>query len=204
MYDGDGVPRQHWAKFLSALRNVPAGEFARRNEQADRMLRENGVSYHSVGTAGHVARPWRLDLMPMLITAADWAVIADGLAQRARLLNLVIADIYGSRSLIDDGTLPPEVLYANPEFLRPFCDIGRMDRVPMFLYGVELARSVEGQWWVMADRSEAPAGPGFALENRIVSSRTMPAAFKQIHCGTPGPVLRSSAEFGTTLRSEAW
>ena len=180
VYDGDGVPRQHWAKFLSALRNVPVGEFARRNEQADWMLRENGVSYHSVGTGGDVARPWRLDLMPMLITAADWAVVADALAQRARLLNLVIADIYGPRSLIDDGTLPPEVLYANPEFLRPFCDVGRMDRVPMFLYGVELARSLEGQWWVMADRSEAPAGPGFALENRIVSSRTMPAAFKQI------------------------
>jgi len=180
VYDGDGAPRQHWTKFLSALRNVPADEFARRNEQADRMLRENGVSYHSVGTGGDVARPWRLDLLPMLITAADWAVVADALGQRARLLNLVIADIYGSRSLIDDGTLPPEVLYANPEFLRPFCDIGRMDRVPMFLYGVELARSLEGQWWVMADRSEAPAGPGFALENRIVSSRTMPAAFKQI------------------------
>ncbi len=92
----------------------------------------------------------------------------------------MIADIYGPRSLIDDGTLPPEVLYANPEFLRPFCDIGRLDQRPLFLYGAELARSVEGQWWVMADRSEAPAGPGFALENRIVSSRTMPAAFKQI------------------------
>ena len=180
VYGSDGLPRGHWAKFLTALRSVPIGEFSRRNEQADRMLRENGVSYHSVGTGGDTARPWRLDLLPMLITAADWAVIAEALAQRARLLNLLIADIYGSRSLIDDGTLPPEVLYANPEFLRPFCDIGRLDQLPMFMYGVELARSAEGQWWVMADRSEAPAGPGFALENRIVSSRTMPAAFKQI------------------------
>ena len=180
VYGSDGAPREHWAKFLTALRNVPSAEFARRNEQAERMLRENGVSYHSVNAIGDAARPWRLDLLPMLITAADWAVIAEALAQRARLLNLVIADIYGSRSLIDDGTLPPEVLYANPEFLRPFCDIGRLDQLPMFMYGVELARSAEGRWWVMADRSEAPAGPGFALENRIVSSRTMPAAFKQI------------------------
>lgn len=180
VYGDEGVPRGHWAKFLTALRNVPSAEFARRNEQAERMLRENGVSYHSVNAIGDAARPWRLDLLPMLITAADWAVIAEALAQRARLLNLVISDIYGPRSLINDGTLPPEILYANPEFLRPFCDLGRMDQLPMFMYAAELARSVEGQWWVMADRSEAPAGPGFALENRIVSSRSMPAAFKQI------------------------
>lgn len=187
VYESTGAPRGHWAKFLAMLRSVPSGEFSRRNEQAERMLRENGVSYHSVGAEGNTARPWRLDLLPMLVTAADWAVMAEALAQRARLLNLVIADIYGSRSLINEGTLPPEVLYANPEFLRPFCNIGRLNQLPMFMYGVELARSTEGQWWVMADRSEAPAGPGFALENRIVSSRTMPAAFKQISVARLAP-----------------
>ena len=180
VYGAEGVPRAHWEKFLAALRNVPAVEFARRNEQAERMLRENGVSYHSVSTLSDAARPWRLDLLPMLVTAADWAVIEVALGQRARLMNLIIADIYGPRNLIDNGTLPPEVLYANPEFMRPFCDLGQTDQVPMFMYAAELARSAEGQWWVMADRSEAPAGPGFALENRIVSSRTMPTSFKQI------------------------
>ena len=126
VYESTGAPRGHWAKFLAMLRSVPSGEFSRRNEQAERMLRENGVSYHSVGAEGNTARPWRLDLLPMLVTAADWAGMAEALAQRARLLNLVIADIYGSRSLINEGTLPPEVLYANPEFLRPFCNIGRL------------------------------------------------------------------------------
>ncbi|HQX51511.1 MAG TPA: circularly permuted type 2 ATP-grasp protein, partial [Planctomycetaceae bacterium] len=187
VYGADGMPRPHWAKFLTALRNVPAAEFARRNEQADRMLRENGVSYHTVTTRGDAARPWRLDLLPMLLTATEWAVVEDALEQRARLLNLIIADIYGPQTLIDDGTLPPEVLYANPEFLRPFCDIGRMEEVPMFLYAAELARSAEGRWWVMADRSEAPAGPGFALENRIVSSRTMSNPFKQIQAERLAP-----------------
>jgi uncharacterized circularly permuted ATP-grasp superfamily protein/uncharacterized alpha-E superfamily protein len=186
VYGIDGTPRAHWARFLTALRSVPAAEFAGRNEQAERMLRENGVSYHTASSRGDdaradSARPWRMDLLPMLIPAADWAVVAEGLAQRARLLNLVIADVYGPRTLIDDGTLPPEILYANPEFLRPFCDIGRLDQAPMLMYGAELARTAEGQWWVMADRSEAPAGPGFALENRIVTSRSMPPAFKQVH-----------------------
>ncbi len=180
VYDPSGIPRPHWQKFLNGLRNVTVDEFARRNQQADRMLRENGVTYHLATEGGDGARPWRLDLLPMLTTAADWAVLESGLAQRANLLNLLIADIYGPRQLVADGLLPPAVLYANPEFLRPFCDLRPGDRQPLFLYAAELARSANGQWWVMADRSEAPAGPGFALENRIVSSRCMPSAFKQI------------------------
>jgi len=180
VYEANGSPRPHWQKFLNALRTVAPSEFALRNAQADRMLRENGVNYHSATGGGQGARPWRLDLLPMLMTASDWASIEQALSQRATLLNLLIADIYGKRRLIDNGTLPPEVLYANPEFLRPFCDIRQSDQAPMFLYAAELARSANGQWWVMADRSEAPAGPGFALENQIVSSRTMPSAFKSI------------------------
>ncbi|MFN9719875.1 MAG: circularly permuted type 2 ATP-grasp protein, partial [Planctomycetota bacterium] len=180
VYEPAGMPRQHWQKFLNGLRNVTVDEFARRNQQADRMLRENGVTYHLATEGGDGARPWRLDLLPMLTTAADWAVLESALAQRATVLNLLIADIYGPRQLISEGILPPAVLYANPEFLRPFCDLRPGDRQPLFLYAAELARSANGQWWVMADRSEAPAGPGFALENRIVSSRCMPSAFKQI------------------------
>ncbi|MCX7397388.1 MAG: circularly permuted type 2 ATP-grasp protein [Planctomycetales bacterium] len=180
VFASDGTPRPQWQKFLNAYRNVPQPEFARRNEQADRMLRENGVNYHSATEGGEGARPWRLDLLPMLMLSADWSVIEAALSQRARLLNMVIADIYGPQRLLEEGLLPPEVLFANQEYLRPFCGLGRPDISPMFLYAAELARSANGQWWVMADRSEAPAGPGFALENRIVSSRTMPSAFKQI------------------------
>jgi uncharacterized circularly permuted ATP-grasp superfamily protein len=81
--------------------------------------------------------------------------------------------------MVQNGLVPAPLLYANPEFLRPFTDLHRTS-APLFLYAAELARRSDGQWCVMADRSEAPAGPGFALENRIVSSRAMPAAFKQI------------------------
>lgn len=180
VYESSGAPRAHWQRFVQALRSVNPTDFARRNSQAERMLRENGVNYHSITDGANHARPWRLDLIPMLTTAAEWSVVESALTQRAQLLNLVIADIYGPRSLIERRLLPPEVLFANPEYLRPFCDLRRNDTPPMFLYAAELARSANGQWLVMADRSEAPAGPGFALENRIVSARSMPSAFKQI------------------------
>ncbi|MFM7832594.1 MAG: circularly permuted type 2 ATP-grasp protein, partial [Planctomycetaceae bacterium] len=99
-------------------------------------------------------------------TAAHSAAVEAALAQRARLLNLIIADIYGQRRLIESGLLPPEILFANPEYLRAFCDLQNGDHSPMFLYAAELARRADGSFCVMADRSEAPAGPGFALENR--------------------------------------
>ena len=115
-----GQLRAHWQRFLQIFRSVPVQEFARRNRQAERMLRENGVTYHSVMGGGESARPWRLDLLPMLMGASEWGVIERGLAQRARLLNGLIADIYGSRRLVEQGFVPPPLLYANPEFLRPF------------------------------------------------------------------------------------
>ncbi|MEY2727465.1 MAG: hypothetical protein RLZZ458_3332 [Planctomycetota bacterium] len=177
---GSGATRLHWQRFLQIFRGIPAQEFARRHRQAERMLRENGVNYHSPNAGGEGARPWRLDLLPMLISAAEWNSLERALSQRARLLNAVISDIYGPRRLVQQGLLPPQLLYANPEFLRSFCDLHGAGTAPLFLYAAELARRLDGSWCVMADRSEAPAGPGFALENRIVSSRTMPAAFKQI------------------------
>lgn len=181
VYDAEGNPRPQWKSVLHALRQIPGPEFARRNEQAERLLRENGVTFHSFAPSAETARPWRLDLLPLVISGSEWAAVEDGLAQRARLLNALIRDIYGPQTLIRDGVLPAELIFANPEFLRPFCHLRPTELNPMFLYASELARSMDGRWWVMADRSEAPAGPGFALENRIVSSRTIPGAFKHIH-----------------------
>lgn len=181
VYDPSGSVRPHWEKFISVFRQVPGTEFRRRNDQADRLLRENGVNYHSFADSGEATRPWQLDLLPLLIAAEEWQHIQTALDQRARLLNAIICDIYGPQQLIKDGVLPPELVFANPEFLRAFWLLRPTEPNPMFLYAAELARAQTGEWWVMADRSEAPAGPGYALENRIISSRTIPFAFRQLN-----------------------
>ena len=108
VFTDDGQPRPHWQRFLQLFRTMPATDFARRNLQADRMLRENGVNYHSPSDSGEGARPWRLDLLPLVTTAGEWGRVETALAQRARLLNLIIADIYGQRRLLESGLLPPE------------------------------------------------------------------------------------------------
>jgi uncharacterized circularly permuted ATP-grasp superfamily protein/uncharacterized alpha-E superfamily protein len=181
VYDASGGIRAQWKQVLQAYRQIPQSDFARRNSQAERQLRENGVTFHSFAHPGETARPWKLDLLPLVISTQEWATLEDGLAQRAALLNALIQDLYGPQRVLKERIIPPEALFANPHFIRPFCNLTPAETNPLFLYASELARSSNGTWWVMADRSEAPGGPGFALENRIISSRTIPGAFKNIH-----------------------
>ncbi len=180
VYGDNGDVRPGWQRTLQAYKQIPTAEFARRHAQAERLLRDNGVNFHSFAETSEAARPWKLDLLPMILSSDEAASIETGLAQRARLINLIIRDLYGPQQLIKNGVVPPEVVFANPEFRRPFHNLAAANEYPLFLYAAEMGRSPDGTWWVMADRSEAPAGAGFALENRIVSSRSLPAALKQI------------------------
>lgn len=179
--DPQGGIRPHWQRLVSCLREVPHAEFSRRITQAEVMLRDNGVTYHAFTDSSRQARPWQLDLLPLVLASHEWREIQDGLRQRARLMNCLINDIFGPQDLIRRRLLPPEIVFANPEFLRPFMHLTPQETHPLFLYAGEMARAPSGEWFVMADRTEAPAGPGFALENRVVVSRTVPAALRQIH-----------------------
>ena len=110
----------------------------------------------------------------LFLAAEEWRRLSAGLTQRARLLDLVIRDLYGPQRLIRQRHLPPEIIYAHPGFVRPFHGLRPETEPALLLYSAELARSGDGQWWVMADRTEAPAGAGYALENRIVLASTWP------------------------------
>ena len=179
-----GEPRPPWQSFVEACSQTSEIDFARRSVQADLLLRDNGVTFNAFGVTGQPQRPWRLDLLPMILSAAEFERIEAGLNQRARLFQRILQDLYGERRLIGEGWLPPEVVFAHPGFQRSFFGLHQPDGLQsesnsLVLYGAEIARTGNGDWWVMADRTESPTGSGFALENRIVSSRTMPP---QMHC----------------------
>jgi uncharacterized circularly permuted ATP-grasp superfamily protein/uncharacterized alpha-E superfamily protein len=178
-FEADGSPRPWWRELIEAGRQAPVDEFVRRSNLAEEQLIENGVTFNVFHEGSQLQRPWRLDLLPFLISAAEWRKLERALNQRARLLQWIVADCHGPRQLIHDGSLPPEVLFANPTFRRAFCGL-HSGTTPFFsIYATELARGVSGNWCVMADRAEAPAGMAFALENRIVVSRTIPPALNQ-------------------------
>src|SRR5436190_18136496 len=164
---GPGAPRAHWRSFITSFEQLGRDELASRWENGRRIIREHGVTYNVYGDPQGMDRPWELDFVPLLITPDEWARIEAGLIQRLRLFNLILADIYGgSQRLLRDGFLPPELVYANPGFLRPCRGIHVTSQVYLHLHACDLGRSPDGQWWVLSDRTQAPSGTGYAWENR--------------------------------------
>lgn len=169
------APRLHWRPFMASLDQLGTHELASRWESGRRMIREHDVTYNVYGDPQGMDRPWGLDLVPLLIAAQDWKRVEAGLSQRSRLLNEILLDCYGgSQRLLRDGFLPPELVYANPGFLRPCRGIEVPKNVYLHLHACDLARSADGNWWVLSDRTQAPSGAGYALENRTVVSRLLP------------------------------
>ena len=178
-----GVLRPHCETFVRSLETLSQPEFASRGEGAKRSIRENGVTYNIYGDPQGVDRPWELDMVPLLISSAEWAHLETGLSQRTRLLNRILADLYGPQTLLGARLLPPSLVFSNPAFLRPCHGIPVPQGIHLHMHAVDLTRSPDGQWWALADRTQAPSGAGYALENRIVMLRNLPEAFRdcQVH-----------------------
>ena len=154
-------------------------EFARRAEAGQRLIQANGVTYNVYGDPQGKERPWLMDPIPLVIDAREWEQIERAVVQRATLLNAILGDVYGTQILLRDGLLPPELVFANPGFLRACHGLRPRGGVYLQNYAVDLARAPNGAWWVIADRTQAPSGLGYALENRLVSARTMPSLLDQ-------------------------
>jgi len=200
LYSAPGTLRAPWRTFAEALGAFGAEEFSRRREQAVRLVHENGLMYNAVGEPGQGARPWDLDVFPLLISADEWRRISTALVQRAKLLNRVIGDLYGPQRLLSEGLLPPEILFEHPGFHRELH--GQRPPRDQFLhfYAADLARSPDGRWWVLADRTDAPLGAGYALENRIVVSRMLPSIIRRCRVERMAPFFIALRE---TLRELA-
>jgi uncharacterized circularly permuted ATP-grasp superfamily protein/uncharacterized alpha-E superfamily protein len=179
MMSAPGVLRPHWDAYISSISALGPEEMARRWKTALQRIRENGVTYNVYGDPLGMDRPWSLDAIPILISPTEWRELEAGLIQRARLLNWILADLYGAQKLLRGGHLPPSVVFANPGFLRPCHGLPVPDNAWLHLLAVDLARSADGQWWVLSDRPQAPSGAGYALENRIVQSETFPDLFRE-------------------------
>ncbi len=179
MQSAPGMVRPHWASLMRQMEAFGAEGLNERRETARQLLAEHGVTYNVYADGRSAARTWQLDTLPMLIAPDEWTRLATGLAQRTRLLNLVLADIYGPQRLLREGLLPPALLQANPGFLRPCHGIRPPGGWFLSLHAVDLARAPSGQWWVLADRTQAPSGVGYTLENRIITSRVLADEFRQ-------------------------
>ena len=191
----DGItPRAHWVPFINSLQNIGSEELGRRWERAERRIRENGVTYNIYSDPLGKNRPWAIDPVPFLVPPDEWRYIEAGIIQRAELLDLVLEDIYGERRLISSGDLPASLVFANPAFLRPLAGIKVPQSSRLHLIAIDLARSPDGQWWVLADRTQAPSGSGYALENRTIVSDVLPDIFRASNVKRLAPFFRAQRD----------
>jgi uncharacterized circularly permuted ATP-grasp superfamily protein/uncharacterized alpha-E superfamily protein len=176
-----GEVRGHWRYLIDSLETMGPQVLNQRQRDTVRMLRSDGATYNIYGAPDGLNHPWGLDPIPLLISSGEWAGIESGLAQRAELLNLVLADLYGSRTLIRNGLLPADLVYTHPGFLRSCAVTAGMPTPRLILYAADLARGSDGGFRVLTDRTQAPSGAGYALENRTVMSRLIPSLFRDSH-----------------------
>jgi uncharacterized circularly permuted ATP-grasp superfamily protein/uncharacterized alpha-E superfamily protein len=194
MSTAPGVLRPHWDVFINSLSELGAQELRRRWQTARQRIRENGVTYNVYGDPLGMDRPWNLDAIPLIIPPSEWSQLEAGLLQRARLLNLILADLYGPQKLLRGGQIPPALVFANPGFLRPCHGVSVSGNTYLHLLAVDLARGPDGEWWVISDRTQAPSGAGYSLENRIVMAETFPDLFREFQVKRLASFFRSFRE----------
>lgn len=181
MLSSAGVPRPHWDLFLRGLAARDSAEVGETLSLMEREIRENGITYNVYADPKGADRPWEVDPLPLLLSPEEWEGIEAGIAQRADLLNRVLSDVYGPQALLRSGAIPASVIFGHSGFLHPVKGVRPPGGVHLFQYAADLARSPDGSWWVVSDRTQAPSGAGYALENRLVVSRVFPQMFAELN-----------------------
>jgi uncharacterized circularly permuted ATP-grasp superfamily protein/uncharacterized alpha-E superfamily protein len=193
LFEAPQTPRAHWKPLIEQLAAWPGERMRERLQSVQNQVRENGVTYNVYADPQGADRPWELDLLPMILPQEEWSGIEAAIVQRATLLNKILVDVYGEQRLLREGLLPPALVYGHAGFLRPCRGARPPGEVMLHFYAADLARSPDARWWVIGDRTQAPSGAGYALENRIIISRAFPQLFRDLK-------VQHLAQFFATLR----
>ena len=174
---------------LSALAEYEPNEIQQSFATADRRIRNRGLSYRVAGEQDE--RVWPISRMPLLLTEEEWRGIAAGVAQRAELMERVLADVYGEGRLIAEGALPLPALTGSKDYIAAIRGVRPPGGRWLRLYAVDIGRGPDGSWWALSDRAQAPSGCGYALENRLVVSQAFPDLYAQLNVERLAPFFRS-------------
>ncbi|MCA1325289.1 circularly permuted type 2 ATP-grasp protein [Herbaspirillum sp. alder98] len=185
MLQADGRLRPHWRTLIDQLENLSPEMLRRRANEVRDAIASDGVTYNVYADPKGANRPWELDLLPHIVAADEWRSLERAVAQRARLMNAMLADIYGEQRLLREGLLPPALVFGQHGYLLPCHGFTPPGGVHLHAYAIDLARSADGTWWVVSDRTQGPSGTGYALQNRQIMARAMPEALRDMQVESP-------------------
>lgn len=181
LFDAAGAMRPVWRRFVDRFSRLTPVEVAARFENGNQYLRDAGVFFRQYSADPLAEREWPLSHVPVILHEDEWQHLCTGLAQRADLLEQVVADLYGAGRLVADGHLPASLIAASPQWLRPMVGLTPPGGHFLHLVAFEIGRSPDGSWLVLGDRVQAPSGAGFALENRMATGRIFPERFPRAY-----------------------
>ena len=181
MFAKDGGIKSHWKKIKENIEIIGKEGLSSKLSDIKWHLAENGVTYNVYSEKGAHNRLWNLDPLPFVIDKNEWLELEPKLIQRAELLNFILKDLYGERKLIKSGLIPPEIIFSNKNFIRQADHIKYPSGKNLLFYAVDLARGPDGNMWAIGDKTGAPSGMGYALENRLTIGRTVPELYDGLH-----------------------
>ncbi|MBL8566693.1 MAG: circularly permuted type 2 ATP-grasp protein [Hyphomicrobiaceae bacterium] len=173
----DGSLRPHWLPFLTSLSDLPRDEIANRARRLDKRVHQIGIAYDIFADPNTPHQRWTVDLLPLILGPGEWRWLERALTQRARLFDAILADVYGTQTLLRDGLIPPALVFSDPAYLRPLQGVQPPGGHLQF-YAADLARDASGQWRVIDNHTETPAGVGSALANRVAHTHVAGDLFK--------------------------
>ncbi|WP_408639430.1 circularly permuted type 2 ATP-grasp protein [Nocardia yamanashiensis] len=178
--DGAGRLRPLWADLSADLLDQGREGLHRLDGRVRRLIEDDGITYTELKETEETAAPapWRLDPIPLLVSDTDWTGLEAGVVQRSRLLDAILADVYGPRHTLARGLLPPQIVFAHRGYVRAAHGIPLPGRQQLFLHACDISRWSDGGFRVLADWAQAPSGIGYALADRRVVSAAIPEAFE--------------------------
>jgi uncharacterized circularly permuted ATP-grasp superfamily protein/uncharacterized alpha-E superfamily protein len=199
MVDGTHHVRPHWRGVFGSIFSLGHDTLSERAQLLERAFVEEGIT---AMLPGEQPVNWRCDPIPLILSAEEFSGLETGLAQRARLIDAILSDVYGPGTLVETGAIPPDLIYGNPAFLRP-CRIAGSDSAQprqLHVYAADLMRGPDGVWRVVADRTDQARGLAYALENRRNLARIVPEIFQNQQIEQLRPFMETT---GDALRALA-
>ena len=189
MTDASGQVRPHWQQLAAKINRWTLGDRLAMVSASGRMIEDLGTTFNVFSDVGCAGQPYELDSIPLVIPPADWAHVSSGLAQRIRLLEAVLADLYGSQELLRKGLIPPDLVHSSPSFLQFVSGIQPPGGRFILSTGCDLVRNANGAWAVLRDHVGTPGGLGQVLENRNVVSKLIADPFEAMKVARLGEFL---------------
>src|SRR6201994_2513818 len=200
MYSGPGELHPHYEALLEHFSSLPANELQRRKQAADLSFLSQGITFTVYGREEGTEKIFPYDLLPRIITAAEWEKVERGLMQRITALNLFLKDIYNEGRILRDGIVPREVVFSCRQYRRQMIGLQVPRNIYIAICGTDLIRLENGEFVVLEDNLRVPSGVSYMLTNRRVMKRIFPGLFRSYHVR---PIEQYTQLLLGTLRSLA-